>query len=127
MLAGALVAALDVDERIGSKHGAGEVLPLVAPAQDVGSVEYPAAVEALDGELADLRMHSVLHVEEVLVLPQGCQPLEQASSKSSIFTNLQEFKLSIDQNFFIQTDSADFMSWQLPCFSPVPEAGAHHR
>jgi len=47
------------------------------------------------------------------VLPQGCQPLEQASSESSIVTNLHEFYLLIDQDFFIRTDSADFKSWQV--------------
>lgn len=67
-LARGLAAAVDVDERVGPVHGAGQVPPLVVPVQDIGAVGYPAAVEAGDRELADPWVHPVLYVEEVLGL-----------------------------------------------------------
>ena len=88
MLARALVPAVDVDEGVGAVHWAAQVPPLVVSLEHVGAVGYPAVVEALDGELADPWVHPVLNVEEVLRLPQGCQPHEQASSKFGVLTNL---------------------------------------
>jgi hypothetical protein len=89
-LSGALVPVVDIDERVGAEHGARQVPPLIAAEQDVGAVSDPAAVESRHRELAYHRVHPVLHVEEVFGLTQGAQPMQQASPKASIITDLNK-------------------------------------
>ena len=66
MHARAFDTTLDVDEGVGAIHWSIQEIPLVVSVKDVGAICHLAEVKPREGELAYLRVHPVLHIEEVL-------------------------------------------------------------
>jgi len=61
---------------------------------DVRTIYNFLIIELLIRKLADARVHSVLHIQQVLVVINFTQSLEQASSEIGLFSILEIRKLA---------------------------------